>query len=437
MATAAPTRTRQSTRTSKSRRRPRQVQSVTTRIDEDSEDVSNNEGETEINDGDSQAPASDELEEQHVDRTGDESAVMGETSSQVASTAATNGPQQLIRTLTRDEQHDSSQVVRGEQRTMSRSSSSTRAPTRQPDDDDDGCSSSSRDDSGEDGSSSSSKESSSSDDGHSDDGAHERRDAVERNKVSEQVLLAQFYKCLDKTTKKLVKKAPKPTTLEDAVDKATEIDDPMDNVAQGMTNIGLPWATAPSTYIIPMAGTTSQTVVVPGIGGTDLLSTITGTAQASTSDGTVAQGEVALVTNPQGVYNALAREILQPVISETGTKPATKAKTKREPVVSGDVESDAKPKKKRIKTAVKQATSGDSVGTRSRRNVQSGGQDDNGRRDSRACYQCGPLGDAMPECRQVFCLQSTGALCPDAEAKARNDAYLQSCEQQPKPSAGN
>ncbi|GMF46600.1 unnamed protein product [Phytophthora fragariaefolia] len=64
------------------------------------------------------------------------------------------------------------------------------------------------------------------------------RDVVGRNKVSERVLLAQFYRCLDETTKKLVKQHPKPRTLEEAVDKATEIDDPMDNVAQGMINIG-------------------------------------------------------------------------------------------------------------------------------------------------------------------------------------------------------
>ncbi|GMF45699.1 unnamed protein product [Phytophthora fragariaefolia] len=60
------------------------------------------------------------------------------------------------------------------------------------------------------------------------------RDVVGRNKVSERVLLAQFYRWLGKNTKKRAKQTLKPTTLEDAVDKATEIDDPMDNVAQGI-----------------------------------------------------------------------------------------------------------------------------------------------------------------------------------------------------------
>lgn len=56
------------------------------------------------------------------------------------------------------------------------------------------------------------------------------RDAVGRNKVSERVL-AQFYRGLDKTTLKLVRQALKPIKLEIAVQKATKIDDPTDNVA--------------------------------------------------------------------------------------------------------------------------------------------------------------------------------------------------------------
>ncbi|KAE9006194.1 hypothetical protein PF005_g12877 [Phytophthora fragariae] len=55
---------------------------------------------------------------------------------------------------------------------------------------------------------------------------------------SARVLLAQFYRCLDKTTKKPVKQSPKWRTLEEAADKATELDDSMGNVAQGMINIG-------------------------------------------------------------------------------------------------------------------------------------------------------------------------------------------------------
>lgn len=131
------------------------------------------------------------------------------------------------------------------------------------------------------------------------------RDVVGRNKVSERVLLAQFYRCLDKTTKKLVRQEPQPRTLEEAVDKAMEIHDPMDNLALGMSNIGQSWATAPSRYVIPMNGTTGATNVIPGICGTGLPLDITG----GTDDGVSMRPEiehVALFTNPQGVYNTFS-----------------------------------------------------------------------------------------------------------------------------------
>jgi hypothetical protein len=58
-------------------------------------------------------------------------------------------------------------------------------------------------------------------------------DLTGQNHVSERTLLSQFYRNLVKTTRMLVKQDPVPTTLEQAVDKATSIDDPIDNVAQG------------------------------------------------------------------------------------------------------------------------------------------------------------------------------------------------------------
>ncbi|KAG2819991.1 hypothetical protein PC112_g11960 [Phytophthora cactorum] len=64
-------------------------------------------------------------------------------------------------------------------------------------------------------------------------------DVVGRNKGSERVLLVQFYRLLAKTTKKLVKLDSKPRTLEEAVDKAADIDDPMDEkkVASAVVNV--------------------------------------------------------------------------------------------------------------------------------------------------------------------------------------------------------
>ncbi|OWZ05966.1 hypothetical protein PHMEG_00021849 [Phytophthora megakarya] len=79
------------------------------------------------------------------------------------------------------------------------------------------------------------------------------RAAVGKNKVKERVLLAQFYKqfykCLDKTTRKLVKQGKKPRTLEKAVKEDTKIDDPNENVARCMTNIDQSWATAPMSDV--------------------------------------------------------------------------------------------------------------------------------------------------------------------------------------------
>ncbi|KAE8973240.1 hypothetical protein PR002_g26254 [Phytophthora rubi] len=124
------------------------------------------------------------------------------------------------------------------------------------------------------------------------------RDLTGQNHVSERTLLSQFYRNLDKTTRMLVKQDPVPTTLEQAVDKATAIDDPIDNVAQGMMNIGQAWATAPNAFTVPMNGTMGSVAIVPGVG----------MGVGPTADTLAAQmgaetHEVAFFTNPQGVYN--------------------------------------------------------------------------------------------------------------------------------------
>ncbi|KAG2999133.1 hypothetical protein PC120_g20968 [Phytophthora cactorum] len=80
------------------------------------------------------------------------------------------------------------------------------------------------------------------------------------------------------------------------------MDDPMDNVAQGMVNIEQSWAIAPSQYVIPMDGTTGPTSVIPGVSGTEL------TALLSTclENGVTMVGDaqkVVLLINPQDVYN--------------------------------------------------------------------------------------------------------------------------------------
>ncbi|KAE9065566.1 hypothetical protein PF006_g30441 [Phytophthora fragariae] len=297
------------------------------------------------------------------------------------------------------------------------------------------------------------------------------RDAVGRNRISERVLLAQFYRCLDKTTKKLVKQAPKPATLEEAVDKATDIDDPMDNVAQGMMNIGLPWATVPNPYLIPMTGTTGQTMVVPGIGGTGLPTAITGSTTHLTNNEVATQGEVgqvALFTNPQGIYNAWSgtwdpppghqwngkywyepkkverkRRVVAASDKAAAAKSAKKAKARREAVSSSSDDSDVKPKKKRLKAAVKQTTGDSSSGEARAVRLVSGGQNEGSRRGNASCFQCGQMGHWATQCpNEVKCYACNKAghfagACPDAEAKSRNDAYMKSRGQSAKSPGGN
>jgi hypothetical protein len=295
------------------------------------------------------------------------------------------------------------------------------------------------------------------------------RDVVGRNRVSERVLLAQFYWCLDKTMKKLVRQSPKPRSLEDAVDKATEIDDPMDNVAQGMMNVGLPWATAPNPYVVAMAGTTGQTMVIPGIGGTGLPFEVTGSVEGM--DGGVAStadpAHLALFTNPQGIYNVYSgtwdtppgytwngkywtKTNITERKRETGgasrraetRKPAVKTRVRKEVETSGD-ESDAPPRKKRVKAAVRQATAEDRHDGSPA--VRSGPRSGTGANPagSAACFRCGQPGHWAQHCTnepQCYACLKPGHLardCPNEEAKSRNDAYLKQRGQPMKPSAGN
>ncbi|KAG3247618.1 hypothetical protein PI124_g7677 [Phytophthora idaei] len=93
------------------------------------------------------------------------------------------------------------------------------------------------------------------------------RDVIAQNKVRERLLLSQFYRCLDKTTRMFVKQADlPPTTLEEAVDKATDVSDSIDNVAQGMQNIGQAWETSINPSTAFMEGTTGYITVMPGVG---------------------------------------------------------------------------------------------------------------------------------------------------------------------------
>ncbi|KAE9107415.1 hypothetical protein PF010_g12273 [Phytophthora fragariae] len=156
----------------------------------------------------------------------------------------------------------------------------------------------------------------------------------------------------------------------------------MDNVAQGMINIGQAWATAPSRYVIPMDGTMGQTNVIPGIasgfGVATIMSGGTETAGAASTD----VQAIALFTNPQGIYNKYSVTWEPPPghlwnrkywyeprkterrraptaeaasSNQSGKPAATPAKRNREQRATSDSEPEASPRPKKVKAAVKQA----------------------------------------------------------------------------------
>ncbi|KAG3074351.1 hypothetical protein PI125_g22017 [Phytophthora idaei] len=261
------------------------------------------------------------------------------------------------------------------------------------------------------------------------------RDIAGPNHVSEQTLLGQFYRNLDKTTRMLVKQEPVPTTLEQAVDKATAIDDPIDNVARGMVTIGQPWATAPNAYTVPMDGTMGRVAIIPGVGPAgDALAAQTGTEST----------EVAYFTNPRGVYNKFTetwdvpdgrvwngrywkptkREQLVRTQSDVrhGGKRGSGEKRGKVRVVqptaeaSDTAESDEgpiQPTKKKQKAAIRKAKVPAQMGKDEPQARGTESRTGKWPTTDYRCYACGKPGYFAKE-------------CPDPEAKTRSEAYLAS-----------
>ncbi|OWZ08710.1 hypothetical protein PHMEG_00018700 [Phytophthora megakarya] len=91
------------------------------------------------------------------------------------------------------------------------------------------------------------------------------RKAAGGSRVSERVLMAQFYRGLDKTTRQLVKQQ-EPEHLEEAVIKATEIDDPMESLAPMAATV----EQASGTTVVAATNSTgdapARTVTLHGVG---------------------------------------------------------------------------------------------------------------------------------------------------------------------------
>ncbi|OWZ10378.1 hypothetical protein PHMEG_00016780 [Phytophthora megakarya] len=260
------------------------------------------------------------------------------------------------------------------------------------------------------------------------------RDLCGNNRIKERVLLEQFYRSIDRTTRALVKQhRPKIRTLEEAVEKATEISDPIYNVAQGMENIGQAFVTAPDPYVVSVSGTTGHMAMIPGVGSAVIAE----------------EEKLALFTNPRGVYNKFtglyeaprgrtwngtvwappARKRPAPTAATTPAAKRVAAtkfadqKAKVTMVVAADdalaAEDDdsdagvsyAQPVRKQKTVAKRQKAA-----TRLAKGVEAPRGKSDQKPPSRdwsdaKCYACYQLGHIA-------------ANCPDAEARARNEAYL-------------
>jgi hypothetical protein len=292
------------------------------------------------------------------------------------------------------------------------------------------------------------------------------RDAADRNDVQERVLLSQFYRGLDKTTRLLVKQNPEPEKLEEAVERAMDIDDPMDELLPRQPGAGQVPLAAWTAGATSVGNTGERVISIPGVGSIRV-------PAAAVEEGAIAptdpQGFV-LYTNPQGVWNERTGIYEAPAgrkwntrywaeetkPKKTPQRAGKKAPARREPETSDD-EADAKPRRKKkpkratessdeeleekprkkLKAAVRQLLAEESGG---RKAAAPTAQPPLG---ARRCYRCGQEGHLAPYCTtglKCFACNQNGHFardCPDPIAKARSDALMKKRQEKASEEKGN
>ncbi|OWZ03689.1 LOW QUALITY PROTEIN: hypothetical protein PHMEG_00024533 [Phytophthora megakarya] len=228
------------------------------------------------------------------------------------------------------------------------------------------------------------------------------RKAADRNRISERVFLAQYYRNLDVTTRQLVRMKPTPKTLEEAVAKTNRIDDPSDNVAQGIRNVGHCTSGATGN------GTTGQTVVIPGVGDISLPTELTEAVVNSTAAEPPNKEAVTVFTNQQGIWNDYAGIYERPPGQKWNGRfweqiaatrkarrrsPSTPSRIRDEPT---DEEPAEKPASRKRKSTAKPATTEATKSPVARiAGVQRQEADTSGQRE---CLRCGSKEHYLAQC---------------------------------------